>query len=234
MSVYSQNTGVLTGILTDKEAENQPLPFANVLIKGTTNGSTTDIDGKYSLNVPAGTHTVIFSFLGYKTVEKSFTIKAGQTITINQLMTAEEGVSLDEVQITTTTTKEKATALILDQKKSVTIETKIGAQELNTKGVSDAEGALTKISGVSKVSGTKNVFVRGLGDQYNSTSLNGLPLPSEDPEYKNISLDFFSTEIIQFIEVNKVFNAGIFGDVGGANINIVSKEMSQKKFLIFL
>lgn len=229
LTLTAQTTGVLTGTLTDKEAGNQPLPFANVLIKGTTNGSTTDIDGKYSLNVQAGTHTVIFSFLGYKTIEKTFTIKAGQTLVINQLMAAEEGVSLDEVKITTTTTKEKTSALILDQKKSVTIETKIGSQELNTKGVSDAEGALTKVSGISKVDGAKNVFVRGLGDQYNSTSLNGLPLPSEDPEYKNISLDFFSTEIIQFIDVNKVFSAGIFNDVGGANVNIVSKEISQKE-----
>ena len=225
----AQNKGTVTGIITDKEANNEALPFANVLIKGTTIGATTDFDGRYSIQVPAGNHIVVFSFLGYKTIEKSFSVKEGQTVTINQLMSAEEGVSLEEVKITATTSKEKASALILEQKNSLTIETKIGAQELNIKGVSDAEGALTKISGISKVDGTKNVFVRGLGDQYNSTSLNGLPLPSEDPEYKNISLDFFSTEIIQFVDVNKVFNAGIFNDVGGANVNIVSKEISQNE-----
>jgi hypothetical protein len=185
----AQDKGKLTGLLTDKEANNESLPFANVLIKGTTIGTTTDFDGKYSIQVPVGTHIVEFSFLGYKSVEKSFTIKAGETLTINQLMSAEEGVALDEVVVKSTTSKESTSALILESKKAVSIKTTIGAQELATKGVSDAAGAVAKTAGVSK--GAKNVIVRGLGDRYNATTMNGLPLPSEDPEYKNISLDFF-------------------------------------------
>ena len=225
----AQDKGRLTGLLIDKEANNEPLPFANVIIKSSTIGATTDFDGKYSFSVPAGTHIVSFSFLGYKTIEKSFTIKAGETVTINQLMSAEEGVALDEITFKSTTSKEKKSALILAQKKAVSIKTTIGAQELSEKGVSDAAGAVTKTAGVSK--GPKNVVVRGLGDRYNSTNLNGLPLPSEDPEYKNISLDFFDTSIIKNIEINKVFTSDLYGDVGGANINIVSKELVKRSLL---
>lgn len=223
----AQDRGKLTGLLTDKEANNESLPFANVLIKGTTIGTTTDFDGKYSIQVPAGTHTVEFSFLGYKSVEKSFTIKAGETLTINQLMSAEEGVALDEVVVKSTTSKESTSALILESKKAVSIKTTIGAQELATKGVSDAAGAVAKTAGVSK--GAKNVIVRGLGDRYNATTMNGLPLPSEDPEYKNISLDFFDTSVIKNIGVNKVFTSDLNGDVGGANIDIVSKEVIKRR-----
>jgi len=223
----AQDKGKLTGLLTDKEANNESLPFANVLIKGTTIGTTTDFDGKYSIQVPAGTHTVEFSFLGYKSVEKSFTIKAGETLTINQLMSAEEGVALDEVVVKSTTSKESTSALILESKKAVSIKTTIGAQELATKGVSDAAGAVAKTAGVSK--GAKNVIVRGLGDRYNATTMNGLPLPSEDPEYKNISLDFFDTSVIKNIGVNKVFTSDLNGDVGGANIDIVSKEVIKRR-----
>ena len=223
----AQDKGKLTGLLTDKEANNESLPFANVLIKGTTIGTTTDFDGKYSIQVPAGTHTVEFSFLGYKSVEKSFTIKAGETLTINQLMSAEEGVALDEVVVKSTTSKESTSALILESKKAVSIKTTIGAQELATKGVSDAAGAVAKTAGVSK--GAKNVIVRGLGDRYNATTMNGLPLPSEDPEYKNISLDFFDTSVIKNIGVNKVFASDLNGDVGGANIDIVSKEVIKRR-----
>lgn len=224
---YAQDKGKLTGLLTDKEANNEPLPFANVVIKGTTIGTTTDFDGLYTIQVPIGTHTVVFSFLGYKSVEKSFTVTAGQTITINQLMSAEEGVALDDIVIKATTSKETQSALILEQKKAVSIKTTIGAQELATKGVSDAAGAVTKTAGVSK--GSKNVIVRGLGDRYNSTTMNGLPLPSEDPEYKNISLGFFDTSVIKNIGVNKVFTSDINGDVGGANIDIVSKEVVKRR-----
>ena len=223
----AQDRGKLTGLLTDKEANNEPLPFANVVIKGTTIGTTTDFDGNYSLQVPAGTHIVEFSFLGYKSIEKTFTITVGETVVINQVMSAEEGVALDAVVVKATTSKESATALIMEGKKAVSITTTIGAQELATKGVSDAAGAVTKTAGVSK--GSKNVIVRGLGDRYNSTTMNGLPLPSEDPEYKNISLGFFDTSVIKNIGVNKVFTSDINGDVGGANIDIVSKEVVKRR-----
>ena len=227
--LVAQDKGTLKGLLTDKETNNEPLPFANIIIKGTKIGTTSDFDGNYQLKVPAGNHVVIFSFLGYKAVEKSIIITAGQTTTINQLMSAEEGVALDDIIITATTSKEKASALILEQKKAVSIKTSIGAQELSIKGVSDAEGAVTKTAGVSK--GSKNVIVRGLGDRYNSTTLNGLPLPSEDPEYKNISLDFFDTSVFKNIGINKVFTSDLYGDVGGANIDIVSKELIKSSVL---
>ncbi|MDP5105854.1 MAG: TonB-dependent receptor, partial [Polaribacter sp.] len=227
--VLSAQQGTLKGTLTDKETNNEPLPFTNVLIKGTTIGATTDFDGNYSLKVPAGNHIVVFSFLGYKEIQKSFSIKAGETVVINQILSAEEGVALDDIVITATTSKESANALIIEQRKAVAIKTTIGAEELSLKGVSDAEGAVAKTAGVSK--GSKNVIVRGLGDRYNSTTLNGLPLPSEDPEYKNISLDFFDTGIIKNIEVNKVFTPDLSGDVAGANINISSKELVKRSML---
>ena len=223
----AQDKGNVKGLLTDKEYNNAPLPFANVQLKGTTIGTTTDFDGLYTLSLDPGNHTIVFSFLGYKKIEKTFIISPGKTITINQLMSAEEGVALEEVIVKSSTSKEKVSALIIEQKKAISIKTTIGAQELSKKGVSDAAGAVTKTAGVSK--GSKNVIVRGLGDRYNSTTLNGLPLPSEDPEYKNISLNFFDTSIIKNIGVNKVFSSDIGGDVGGANINIVSKELTKRK-----
>ena len=225
--IVAQSKGTLKGLLTDKETNNESLPFANVLIKGTSIGTTTDFDGNYILNVDEGNHIVVFSFLGYKSIEKAFSIKAGQTVTINSILSAEEGVSLDEIVLKSSTAKESVSALIMESKKAVSIKTTIGAKELATKGVSDAAGAVTKTAGVSK--GSKNVIVRGLGDRYNSTTMNGLPLPSEDPEYKNISLGFFDTSVIKNIGVNKVFTADINGDVGGANIDIVSKEVVKRR-----
>lgn len=224
---FAQERGTIKGTLLDKEMNNEPLSFANVLIKNTTIGTTTEMDGTYSISIAPGSYIVTFSFLGYKTLEVPVTVVAGKTVEINRTLEAAEGVALDEVKIKAITSKEIESALIIEQKKAVSIETKIGAQELSKKGVSDAAGAVVKTAGVSK--GSKNIVVRGLGDRYNSTSLNGLPLPSEDPEYKNISLDFFDTSIIKNIGVNKVFSSGIIGDVGGANINIESKELIRKK-----
>ncbi|MFY9241561.1 MAG: TonB-dependent receptor [Polaribacter sp.] len=228
--IIAQSKGTLKGILTDKESNNESLPFANVLIKGTTIGSTTDFDGQYSIQVPAGNHIVVFSFLGYKTIEKPFTIKAGETITINQLMSAEEGVSLDDIVITTTTSKETASALLLEQKKATVIKESIGAEELSQKGVSDASGAISKISGVSRQEGSSNVYVRGLGDRYLNTTMNGLSLPSNDVNKKNIDLNLFPSEVIQSVSISKAYSPEFYGDFAAGNVDITSKEYKGDGF----
>lgn len=225
--INAQEKGTIKGKLTDKEMNNEALSFANVIIKGTTIGTQTDMDGNYTISIKPGNYTVVFSFLGYKTLEVPVVVKAGETVTVNRVMAAEEGVALDEIKIKATVGRETTTAILTEQKNAISIQTKIGAQELSKKGVSNAESAVAKTAGVSL--GSKNVIVRGLGDRFNSTSFNGLPLPSEDPEYKNISLDFFDTSIIQNIGINKVFSSEIFGDVAGANIDIISKELTKKK-----
>ncbi len=230
--IVAQDKGKLTGLLTDKESNNEPLPFANVLIKGTDIGATTDFDGNYTIQVPAGTHIVQFSFLGYKTIEKSFTIKAGGTVTINQLMSAEEGVALDDVVIKTTTTKEKESALLLKQKNATVIVESIGAERLSKIGVSDAAAATTKISGVTKSEGSGDIYIRGLGDRYLSTTMNGLPIPSDDVANKNIDLGLFSTNIINNIGISKTYNTSGYSDQASGTVDITSKKYTRKGFSV--
>ena len=227
---FSQNNGTITGTLTDKDSNNETLPFANVVIEGTKVSAITDINGKYTLNVEAGNYTIQFSFVGYDPSETPITVVNGKTLAVNKAL-GSGGYKLEDVIIKSTINRTKETALLLEQKNAVEIKQAIGAQELSRKGVGDAAGAVAKTSGVSEQEGVKNVNVRGLGDRYNSTSLNGLPLPSEDPEYKNIALKFFSTNIIKNINVNKTFNASLYGDVAGANIDIASKELETQSVL---
>ncbi|SNQ43062.1 TonB-dependent receptor [Cellulophaga lytica] len=229
----AQETGSVVGKLTDKEMNNDPLPFANVLIKGTTKGTTSDFDGLYEIaNLEPGTYTVVFSYVGYETVEiPNVAIVAGKVTTINVPMAANEGMMLDEIVITTVTRKDSETALLLDQKKAVEMKTAIGAQELARKGVSDVATAVTKTTGISKQEGSGSVFVRGLGDRYNVTTMNGLPLPTNNPSRKNIDLDIFSTDIVEYIGIDKTYNAKNYGDFAGANIDISSKNYKGSGFL---
>ncbi len=231
--VSAQSKGTVKGVLTDREVNNEPLPFANVFIKGTTLGGTSDFDGNYNLSINAGSHVLVFSFIGYQTVEKNIVVKTGETLTINQQLSAKEGVTLDEIQIQATVNRTKISALLLEQKQAIAIKTTIGAQELESKGVSDLATAVTKATGVSKQEGSNTIFVRGLGDRYNSTTLNGLPLPSNNPSRKNISLDIFSTDIVQKIDINKIYSGAIYGDFAGANVNIVSKKHVGKPLIEF-
>lgn len=220
----AQNTGTVSGLLTDKEYNNEPLAFANVLIKGTTTGTTSDFDGNYTFtDLDAGNYILQFSFVGYETQELPITVTAGSTTKLNVAMNA-SAASLDEVIITTTTKRESVTALLTEQRKAVEIKQSIGAQELSRKGVANAASAVAKISGVSKQEGSSNVYVRGLGDRYLNTSLNGLSLPSNDVNKKNIDLTLFSSDVIQNISISKAYAAQFYGDFAAGNVDITSKE----------
>ena len=114
----AQNVGSIKGKLIDKEYNNEPLPFANILIKGTTTGTMSDENGIYEFNdLAVGSYTLVFSFVGYETQEIKVDIIANKSITLDVTMGA-SAASLDEVVITTTTKRESEAALLLDQKKS--------------------------------------------------------------------------------------------------------------------
>lgn len=219
---FAQNA-TLSGVIYDKEANNEPLPFANVYLKNTSVGVTTDLEGKFELNIKSGTYTLVVEFLGYETIEISVTLLSGEKKIIEQTLQA-KGIAIKEVTIETTINKRKESVLLTEQKKAVEIKQSIGAEELSRKGISDVATALTKTTGISKQEGSNNIYVRGLGDRYNTTTLNGLPLPSNNPSKKNIQLDLFNTDFIDYIGIDKTFNFRNYGDFAGANIDVVSKN----------
>ncbi|MFV8342812.1 outer membrane beta-barrel protein [Flavobacterium sp. XS2P39] len=219
---FSQNKGTISGILTDKDSNNQSLPFANVLIKGTSIGTNTDIDGKYVLAVLPGNYTLQFSFVGYESVEIPVTVTANETVNLNQAI-GSGSYKLEDVVIKNTASREKETALLLDQKQAVVIKQSIGAQEMARKGVSDVEEGLTKITGITKVDG-RGLFIRGLEDRYNNLLINDLQSPSNSPFKKIIPLDLFPTDVVGALNIYKTFNPNISGDFAGATVNIETPQ----------
>jgi hypothetical protein len=221
VAMFAQN-GTVTGTILDKEFNNEPLPFANIVIKGTKQGTSTDENGKYSISLKPGNYTIVIGYLGYETKEIPFTLKANEKKVINHTLEA-SGVQLQDVVIIQTVSKEKESALLQEQQKAVEIKQSIGAEEISKKGIGDVAAAVAKTSGISKQEGSSDIFVRGLGDRYNSTTMNGLPLPSNNPSTKNMSLDVFSTDIVEYIGIDKTYNFKNYGDFAGANVDIVSK-----------
>ena len=220
---FAQNKGTVSGVLTDKEANNATLPFANAMIKGSSTGTTTDENGKYSISVLPGNYTIVFSFIGYENVEVNFTVAAGETITINKTL-GSGSYKLDDVVVKASSgNREKESALLLDQKKAVEIKQSIGAQEMARKGVSNVESGLTKITGISKVE-SRGLFVRGLEERYNNLLINDLQAPSNSPFKKFVPLDLFPTDIVGVLNVYKTFNPNISGDFAGATINIETSQ----------
>ena len=225
---YAQ-TGSISGKLLDKEYNNEPLAFANILIKGTSTGTTSDFDGLFSFtDLDVGEYVLVVSFVGYETQEVTVLVEANQTKEVSVTMVA-SAASLDEVVVTTTVKRETEKAILLEQQKAVAIQTKIGATELSKKGVSDVATGLTKATGISKES--DKLYVRGLGDRYNNAYLNGLPIPSLNPKLKLLDLGIFPTKIVENLGIYKAYSAQLYGDFAGASVDIDTKNRPGKGLL---
>ena len=227
---FAKNDGTITGVLTDKNLNQKALAAAKIIIKEANISTNTDTEGKFSIAIKPGVYIVEFSLAGYQSSEVLVTVNEGETTITNESLVP-TNYNLKEVVIVSTKNRAKETALLLEQKNAVEIKQSIGAEELSRKGVSDASGAIAKTTGITKQEGTGAIFVRGLGDRYNSTTMNGLPIPSNDAEKKNINLDIFSTDIIEYVSIDKVYNGKFFGDFAGGNVDIVSKEYKGNGFV---
>ena len=214
------------GRVKDRQSQ-EPLIGATVQVVGSNVAAVTDIDGNFQLSgLKDGIYDIEIKYIGYKTaVKRQVKIEDNKITTLDFEMESDNR-QLAGVEVVAKANRESENVTMMEQKRSIVAVQTIGAQELSRKGISDAQAAVAKISGISKQEGVKNVFVRGLGDRYNITTLNRFPIPSEDPEYKNIALDFFSTDIIQSIDVNKAFYSNTPADAAGADINITSKELT--------
>ncbi len=228
---WAQNQrGTIRGTVVDA-LTGTPLVGTTIVIEGTTTGTVADAEGGFVIsNITPGRVTITARYLGYEVFRQAVTVEAGGDITLRIPLNS-EGISLDGVVVVAQIDNESENAVLSGQREALASIQQVGAAEMSRKGIGNAEAAVAQVSGVSRQEGVKNVFVRGLGDRYNATRLNGFPLPSEDPEYKNIALEFFGSDVIQSIGVSKAFGADNGGDVAGAVIDIRSKELIGSRAL---
>ena len=101
---------------------------------------------------------------------------------------------------------------------------------MSLKGIGNVQEGVKQITG-SSIAEAGQLCVRGLGDRYSTTTLNGLPIASPNPDNKLIPLDLFPSSTVQNITVSKVYDASAFADYSGAHIDISTKENVTDEFL---
>ncbi|TCP92556.1 TonB-dependent receptor [Sphingomonas sp. PP-CE-1A-559] len=108
----------------------------------------------------------------------------------------------------------------------------LSTEDIARTGEGDIAGALSRVTGLSIV-GNGFVYVRGLGDRYSSSLLNGSPLPSPEPLRRSVPLDIFPTTIVGSALVQKTYSVNYPGEFGGGVINLTTKAIPDKNFLSF-
>ena len=160
--LYSQS-GV-SGLIIDGEF-NDLLPFANIIVIETGDGTTSDLDGKYYLELNDGSYTIEFSFVGYDKKRVTGVLVSNNKITNLDVVLEQSSNALEEVVITTTAQKNTETSVLNIQKNANVVLDGLSIQAIKKAGDSDIASAVKRVPGVSVQDG-KYVYVRGLGDRY--------------------------------------------------------------------
>ena len=227
LSTMTALAGNIKGTVLDKQTK-EPLTGATIQITGTAQGVVADIDGNYTLNVNDGTYTITVRYIGYKDILlNSIKVKAETLLNFEMESDAQ---ALGEVSVVAKKNLEGERALQMERQKATLAIENLGAKEMSIKGISNVEEGVKKITGIS-IASAGQLIVRGLGDRYSSTTLNGLPIASPNPDNKLIPLDIFPASTVQNITVSKVYDASAFADYSGAHIDISTKENVGSDFL---
>lgn len=216
----------IKGTVVDKTTK-EPLIGATIQVAGTTMGTITDFDGKFELpELENKAYTLIISYVSYQTQEIQVDATKPQSL---EVTLSSDDKQLNEVTVVARKNLEGEKALLLERKKASVAVENIGSKEMSVKGISNVEEGVKKITGIS-IASAGQLIVRGLGDRYSTTTLNGLPIASPNPDNKLIPLDLFPTSTVKNITVSKVYEANTFADYSGAHIDISTKESTGGDF----
>ncbi len=137
---------------------------------------------------------------------------------------SENDEAIEEVVVKVSRLKGTASAVIEERKNQAFVADILGAEQIARTGDSDAAAALRRVTGLTLVDG-KFIYVRGLGERYSSTQLNGAAVPSPDPTRTVIPLDLFPSSIIESLSVQKSYSPSMPAHFGGGNVDIRLKSI---------
>ncbi|MFK7810644.1 MAG: TonB-dependent receptor [Saprospiraceae bacterium] len=229
LSLLTAQTGTIAGKMIESESGFEVIG-GNVVIDGTGTGASSDLDGKYAFDVDPGTYTLRCSYVGFDDVLlENIVVAAGELTTVD-VSFGGGGVDLSDlgVEVVAKQIRNTETALLTIQKKSAVVLDGISAAQMSKSGDNDVAAAVKRVTGVTVQDG-KYIYVRGLGDRYSKTTLNGSSIPGLDPNRNTVQMDLFPTNLIDNILVYKTFAPNLPGDFSGGYVDIVTKDFPDSK-----
>jgi TonB-dependent receptor len=226
--VLAQEKGKISGKVQDAGTSEELIGVA-VGIKGTSQGSVTDIEGNYSLSLEPGTYTLVVNYVGYKTKEVTdVVVTAGQTTDLK--VTLEEAtVETEEVVVTATFKKESVDALMLERKNAVAVSDGVSADLIKKTPDRSTSDVMKRVSGAS-IQDNKYAIIRGLNERYNTAMINGSPLPSTEPDRKAFSFDIFPASLLESMTITKTATPDMPGEFAGGVIKLKTRDIPDKNF----
>lgn len=222
ISAFSQHKTMISGKVLS--TEKTTVDFATVYLKGTNYGGTTNEEGIYHLQAPAGEYTLVVSAIGYKTVEKPVKLMRGERTKMNVVISP-QATELDEVVVVSNgVTRLKRSAF-----NAVALDTK--ALQNSTQNLSEAlaQAPGMKIRESGGVGSDMQLMMDGFTGKHIKIFIDGVP---QEGVGSSFGLNNIPVNYAERIEVYKgVVPVGFGTDAIGGVINIITKKNRDKWFL---
>lgn len=226
MYSFTVAQGIIRGKITDSNGESV-IGAAVVLKSNRAIGSITDLDGNYSLKVPDSlTQTLVISSVGFKSVEETVRVTKGEVV-IKNFSLVSSAQEIGQVEITAKAEKAKTYYMEKVKMNSSTTIDYVSSESMKKTGDANVVAAVTRVTGVSTNSGGF-ITVRGIGDRYVKTSINGSRIPTLDPYTNNIKLDIFPSSLVDNILITKSASPDLPGDWAGAYLSVETKDYPEE------
>ena len=215
-------------------ATGREVAGATVSIVNSSHRALTDLNGTYRLaDVPGGAVDVVVSKAGFQPLTiTGVKVTEGDVTALDvPLAPAEESVvTLAAVSVSADFVASSDIGLLNERHKAVAVSDAIGSEQFSKLAVGNAAEAMSKVTGASLVDG-KYVMIRGLGDRYSNTLLNGVAVPTADPDKRAVQMDQFPADLIESIVTTKSFTPDQPGAFSGGSVNLKTKSFPQQFFL---
>lgn len=206
------------------------LEGARVFVRGQAVEVQTDGDGRFTLELPVGVHTLSVLRSGYATrtvPEVAVPTTDGAPFDIELV---EAGVALADFSVRVPRVEGGASTLLAERQSSSGVVDSLSAEEMSRRGDSSAAAALGRVTGLTVVGG-KFVYVRGMGERYSATLLNGSNLPSPEPERRVVPLDLFPTSMLESVVIQKTFSPSTPAEFGGGVVRLRTRGIPDGPLL---
>jgi len=224
-AILNAQSGSIKGVVKDKKT-GETIVGANVIIQGTTIGTSTDLDGNYEISgLAPGTYNVLVSFVSYK--KQILQVKVGAGVAVLNYDVDEEATEIGEVKVTAARKTGSDIDVLNKIKTSDVVLSGISSQMIQKSQDKDASEVVRRVPGITITDG-RFIVVRGLIERYNSVLLNGASAPSFENDVRAFSFDAIPSGIIDNIEIYKSPAPHLPADFAGAAVNVVTKNNADK------
>jgi TonB dependent receptor/Carboxypeptidase regulatory-like domain/TonB-dependent Receptor Plug Domain len=225
-TLAQQNGGTATVAGVVRDNSDAAIPGVTITVTRAGETSTPEIaytgmEGDFQVaGLKPGSYTVEAVLDGFQTLRRDVKLVTGQSMQIAFALVPAFG---ETVEVVAERSKTGEVAILETRRQAAVVSDSISADEIRRTPDSNAASVVERLTGVTLI-GDKYVFVRGLGERYSGTTMNGATLPTTETEKRVVPLDLFPARLLSTVNVVKTYTPDRPGDFGSGVVEMTTTD----------